>query len=350
MRTFKIAALAIGLSLSLTACDPPMPASLLVEIAEQTVQCESGDVSVAVPTAAQDLGTIWLDSMQTACAEMSFTQVGFDQPADILISAEASSLCQPFARVPFSIDAAVFAVYVADGASVNLDPASIAGILDGSITSWADATIAAVNPDLELPPTKIKLVPAASSSDISSLTAWLSTLGTEISTSAFTASSADAQETLGALEDGSIALVPYSESLLFGASIASIVVGPDVYADSVVPSLETISSAATQWVITKDEAEVSVELDPSIAPTPPEGSDEAPLPYQAIYPVEMNLCGSDSLLTRTVGRFFMRQDQQGVLASSTMVPITENLRLASIEIVAKGLPIPTATATEEPTE
>ena len=350
MRKLKIAALAVGVALSLTACDPPMPASLLVEIAEQTVQCESGDVSVAVPTAAQDLGSIWLDSMQTACADMSFTQVGFDQQAEVLISADESAICKPFARVPFSIDAAVFAVNVADGAVVNLDPATIAAILDGSITSWDDPAIAAVNPDLELPATKVKLVPTASAADIRSLTEWMKTLGTEISTEALKPVTEDHQAVLAGLEDGGIALVPYSESVLFGSSIASVVTGADVYVDSAVPSLESITSAATQWVITKDAAAVTVKLDPSIEPTPPEGSDEAPLPYQAIYPVELQLCGDDNLLTRTIGRFFLRQDQQGVLATSTMVPVTEKLRLASIEIVGKGLPTPTAIATEEPAE
>lgn len=350
MRKLKIAALAIGVALSLTACDPPMPASLLVEIAEQTVQCETGDVTVAVPTAAVDLGPIWSDAMTASCGDMTFSQVGFDQPADILISGDGAELCKPFARVPFSVDAAVFAVNVADGAQVNLDAASIAGILAGNITDWSDATIAAVNPDLALPATKISLVKQASAADITAITEWMATLGQEIPAGALTAAAVDAQSTLAGLGDGAIALVPHSEALIYGSVMASVVIGADVYADAVVPGIDTITSAATQWVISNDESAVSVKLDPSIAPTPPEGSDEAPLPYQAIYPIQLQLCGDDNLLSRTVGRFFLRQDQQGVLATSTMVPLNEDLRLAAIEVIAKGLPTPTPVATQPAAE
>lgn len=346
MRKLKIAALAIGVALSLTACDPPMPASLLVEIAEQTVQCETGDVSVAVPTAAQDLGPIWQDAMIASCSDMSFSQVAFNQEADILLSSDGAELCTPFARAPFSVDAAVFAVNVADGAQVNLDAATIAGILDGSITDWSDAGIAAINPDYELPATAIKLVKQASAADIQAITEWMKTLGQDIPAGAFTATSVDPQTTLADLGDGAIALVPHSEALLFGSIMANVVVGSDVYADAVVPGIDTISSAATQWVISSDESSVSVKLDPTIAPTPPEGSDEAPLPYQAIYPIQLRLCGEDNLLSRTVARFFLRQDQQGVLATSTMIPLNEDLRLAAIEVIAKGMPTPTPVATE----
>lgn len=346
MRKLKIAALAIGVALSLTACNPPMPASLLVEIAEQTVQCETGEVTVAVPTAAQDLGPIWQDAMTAACGDMSFSQLAFDQSADILISGDGSERCEAFARVPFSVDAAVFAVNVADGAAINLDAATIRGILDGSITNWSDPAIAAINPDYELPGTKISLVKQASAADIKAITEWMKTLGEEFPAGSLTASTVDPQSTLAELGDGAIALVPHSEALLYGSVMASMVVGSDVYADVVVPGLDTITSAATQWVVSSDETAVSVKLDPSIAPTPPEGSDEAPLPYQAIYPIQLQLCGQDNILSRTIGRFFLRLDQQGVLATSTMVPLNEDLRLAAIEIVGKGLPTPTPTATE----
>jgi hypothetical protein len=36
------AVIAVGLSLSLTACDPPMPEDLKIALAEKTILCESG--------------------------------------------------------------------------------------------------------------------------------------------------------------------------------------------------------------------------------------------------------------------------------------------------------------------
>lgn len=341
MRKFKFAALAVGISLMLTACDPPMPESLLVEIAEQNIQCENGTVDVSVPHAAAELTSTWLDAMTISCEAMSFQTVADGEEAAIVMSADAPKNCTPFASTPFSIDAAVFATNVAEGATINLNAQIIEGILGGSISNWNDAQITEANPDFELPATPVKLVKESPAAAITAMSSWLETLGAELPKGSLTASDKDPQEILSNLDDGSIALVAYSESLLFGATLANVLIGSDTYADAVVPGLDTITSASTQWVITKTDSTVAVELDPKLAPVAPEGSDEAPLPYQAIFPITMNLCGQDSTLVRTIGRYFLRQDQQGVLATSTMIPLTEKLRIAGATLVAKGLPTPT---------
>jgi hypothetical protein len=52
-------------------------------------------------------------------------------------------------------------------------------------------------------------------------------------------------------------------------------------------------------------------------------------------------------LVRTAARYLLRQDSQGVIASATMLPLPETARIAAIQLVAVGLPVPTPVATEE---
>jgi hypothetical protein len=60
----------------------------------------------------------------------------------------------------------------------------------------------------------------------------------------------------------------------------------------------------------------------------------------------MALCGEDTTLKRTMARYLLRQDSQGVIAAATMMPIPEEIRIEAIQIVVVGLPIPTPAATE----
>lgn len=350
MRKLKVVALAVGVAISLSACDPPMPASLLVELAERTVACESGSVTVSIPEASADLGATWADAMSAACGDMAFGQVAEGAAAQIEISAQTSNDCKPFAQVPFSIDAGVFAFNSLEISSLNLDGKTIAGILSGEITSWDDPALVAINPDNEMPAAPIVLVKDSTQAAIESVTSWIKTLGADGSKSQLKPTALPIQDVLAQIPEGGIALVPYSEALLAGSMLANVLIGPDVYENSVVPGIDTIASAATQWIIKSNESSIDVTLDPTKKPIPPKGSDEAPLPYQAIYPVNMALCGVDNTLIRSVARFFLRQDQQGVLATSTMVPLTEPARIAAAQLIAAGLPTPEPIASETPTK
>jgi hypothetical protein len=92
---------------------------------------------------------------------------------------------------------------------------------------------------------------------------------------------------------------------------------------------------------------MKIALDPNIEPQAEAGLDEVVAPYQAVYAMDMALCGEDTTLKRTMARYFLRQDSQGVILSSTLMPLPENLRVDAISIVVVGLPIPTPAVTEE---
>jgi hypothetical protein len=61
----------------------------------------------------------------------------------------------------------------------------------------------------------------------------------------------------------------------------------------------------------------------------------------------MLLRGPDNLTARAVARFLLRQDSQGILAASFLLPIPETVRVETLAIIEKGLPEPEL---PEPTE
>jgi len=91
---------------------------------------------------------------------------------------------------------------------------------------------------------------------------------------------------------------------------------------------------------------VKVKLDPTIEPQAEAGLDEVAAPYQAIYAVDVALCGEDTTLKRTMARYLLRQDSQGVILSTTLIPLPEKIRVDAISVVVVGLPVPTPAATE----
>ena len=91
---------------------------------------------------------------------------------------------------------------------------------------------------------------------------------------------------------------------------------------------------------------MKIALDPTIEVKAEEGLDEVVQPYQAVYAMNMALCGEDTTLTRTMARYLLRQDSQGVILSATLMPLPEAIRIDAISIVIVGLPLPTP-VTEE---
>ena len=86
-RVVKAASAALLVSLSLTACDPPIPPGLLALQAEIEVQCEEGEVTTAFPESMTDLALTWSESLLVACENMALTNLGVDaNEPDLLVS------------------------------------------------------------------------------------------------------------------------------------------------------------------------------------------------------------------------------------------------------------------------
>lgn len=350
-RTVSAIAIAVSLSLSLTACDPPMPESLRVAQAELEIQCETGDVSISLPEAIADVGYNWSDSLTLGCTDMTITTTDeFSTDVNLVIgeSSLIATRCEAFDQVPIALDAAVLVVNIPDIFEVFLDPTQIIGIFNGSITSWADPALAVNNEGYSFPDIPIVLPAQATVSAKKALAEWIGRLAGEplVLDAVADASSVSEGELAMPMEEGSIGIASFSAATYMGSAIVALLTTPGDYESLIFAENGSIASAGTQLVATTGANGLELILDPAVEPTPEQGTFEAPAPYQAIYPVSLALCGQDNTLVRTAARYLLRQDSQGVIASATMLPLPETARIASIQLVAVGLPVPTPAATE----
>jgi len=358
----KVSKLAVVLgvaALALTACTPPMPPEVKAALLEQTHTCISGNANVASGEALADaIGTIQ-GGMTAACPSMNLTPV--DQAtgsgADLWVSSNKPSVaeCKPEVTVPYALDAAVVAATLANAGGLILSPASVAGIFDGSITSWDDAKITADNGGVALDAEPIKVVPVTDANALKAFSAWYQHLtGKKFDSSKLQAKAGMVSADLGDFAEGSVALVPnsvftvYSVNAMVPPLAASILLDAKTQ-EQAVPDMGGIGSAGTQLkaVAGKNGAGNTVTMDYSAKPIAPQGSDAAPTPYGAIYEVNLSLCaagaasgsgGKAAKVVHAVARYMLRQDSEGSLTALVVLP--ELVRAQSLDAVSAGLPEP----------
>ena len=338
MKAFVSLVVASILAVSLSGCTPPMPPEVRVALEEQSYQCVDGDTTVQFPASIADIAPDFATALSDSCTGMSISTPADQATAQIEISDNGSFQCQPFLTVPFAVDAAVIAVNDENIGSLNLDFKTAAAIFDGTISTWNDPQIAALNPDVEMPATAISVFPTVQTAALASFQGWAIQNGVTFSGKLLKSTQSVSAKDVEALGSGQIALLPYSINTQAAYLTANIVPDAKHTAAQTIADSSGIASAGTQWVAKASATDVSLTLNAKLKPTPPEGSDVAPLPYQAIYPATMALCGEDNLTTRAVARFLLRQDSQGSLGASNLLPLPEEIRIASIQPVAKGLP------------
>ena len=332
---------AVALSFSLTACDPPMPEDLKIALAEKNVLCEPGVVELELPESIADLGLGWADAMAVGCTDMQLAVSDSltDNAGLVISSAELSAGRTAFLKVPFALDAAVLVVNITDAFEIYLSADTISEIFAGTITNWNDPKILADNSGIHLPDLKIILPKQATADAKASLSSWIQTLtGSPLDLSKIADATASDVELATPTANGSIAIAAYSAATFSGSTIAAILTEAGNIDTAILPATETIYSASTQLVAKSSGDEITLAIDPKLKPTAPEGSIEAALPYQAIYPVFLKFVGDESVLVRTAGRYLLRQESQGVITSGTMLPIPESVRILAVKLVEKALP------------
>lgn len=339
------AAIIAAAILTLTGCTPPMPPEVRAALAEKTYTCVSGSAAVAVPHAIGDLASGWQDAMTSACPEMSFTVTKDAASAQLNIDTTGAQAAGAYASVPFALDATVVAVNISGLTSLNLTAANIQGILDGKITDWSDKAIAAANPGVDMTPEAIVLDPRIQQNGLKPLTDWLARLnGGKFDAGKFKPVSQLTIDDAMTLPEGGIAFLPYSvnaEAMWITAGIVLDTKKPNDTA--VVPDSDHINSGGSQLKVNKTASAITVSLNPNAKPLAPAGQDKAVDPYQAVYAVPLSLVGTDNLVARAVARFLLRQDSQGMLGASYLLPIPEAVRVEVLDLVSKGLPVKTPT-------
>jgi phosphate transport system substrate-binding protein len=320
-----------------------MPDDVKVALSEQTVICEPGQAELLLPEAIADLGFTWADAMALACPDMQISVVDkLTEETGLVVSPIGATTEKAFLKVPFALDAAVLVVNLPDVFEIYLSAPTIQAIFAGEINNWSDPLILADNDGIELPNQKIVLPKEAAPAAKQSLSTWITTLtGSPLDLSKVADSKISDSELAVPEESGAISIASYSSALLNGSVFAAILTEPGNLESAVVASTETIFSASTQLVSEVSGNNISLKLDPSLEPKAPEGSFDAASPYQAIFDVDLFFIGDESKLVRTAGRYLMRQESVGIISSSTMLPMPEQIRILAVKIIEKGLTVPT---------
>ena len=358
-------ALVLGLAaLGLTACTPPMPPEVKAALLEQTYTCVNGNVNVASGEALADAIPSIQGAMQGACPNMAIAAAASDATAantGIFISAYAptAAKCVPANTVPYALDAGLVVASLADAAGVQLSPATVAGIFDGSITNWDDAKITADNAGSAVASGPISVLPITDKKALAAFGAWYQHLtGKTFNPTLLTnAVSGETVADLGTMAEGSVALMPFSTFTGYSVNAMTIPLAANIIVDAktqevATPDVTGIVSAGTQLVVSKTSTDVSVKMDYSVKATPAQGSDIAATPYGAVFPVNMVLCATGGAsgagasgagknankVTHAVARYMLRQDSQGSLTALTGLP--DLVRASALDGVSAGLPDP----------
>jgi phosphate transport system substrate-binding protein len=322
-------------SLTLTACDPPMPPEVLASIAEQTYTCEAGDSELyALPTVAS-IAADWQFSVEMYCPGMTITPVDAATAATALQinRAGVAAIGTTFSEVPFALDAVVLAVNLPDITNVALSVEAIEKIWAGQITNWNDPTLVSLNTSFELPDLAISFGTDAEVGDTTSFTDWMNRLsGKAVSMAGGTAN-------LEEFVEGSLVLTKYSRAADLTATVVAIVTDPKQ--DAVAADAEHIISAGTMFKSKLVGTNVQLTFDAKAKPIAPEGISQAPAPYEAVTLITLSLVGEDNLKTRAAAKYLLRQDSQGSLGLSSVIALPENLRAIALSTVSVGLPLPT---------
>lgn len=328
-------AIALAASLSLTACDPPMPPEVLASLAEQTYTCETGDTQLAAIPVVAAVAADWQMGVEMNCPGMTITPVEVATDATALQIHESNQLAtgSVFSSVPFAVDAVVLAASLPDITNVNLSASVIEKISLGQITNWSDPAIAELNSSFEMPDLAIAFGSELTATEALPLASWLSRLLSK--NFEFGAAPATLEES----SDGSLVLTKFSRASEFTSTMVAIVTKETP--DGVIPAGESITTAATMFKGKSANGILALTFDPKATPIAPDGINEVPAPYEAVSIIALSLVGEDTLATRAAARYVLRQDSQGSLGLSYVLALPESLRAIALAEVSKGLPMPT---------
>lgn len=342
------------ISLSLVACDPPMPPELLAQIAEENPTCIAGDVPIVADGNTETVVASWVESLAATCAdpasEMTISLGSDTTKTSIKVSGNIASSETPYVSVPIALDAGVIAYNLPGLDSINVSYATMAAILNGKVANWKDKYLVKDNPGTELPDLPLKIRLEAEANSLSALAELLGQHKLSFSLNTFKAVNSATLRSL-TLAEGEIAIESNSLAVFQGAPTLGVVVGGKNQETGdlniATATSESIASAGTQLEILKQSQTVHVKLNTRLEAKPAVEGESVAIPYQAIFPINMYLLGGDELLTRAAAAFCLRLDSQGALGYANLNQLPESVRFEALALVRKGLPTPKVTKQSE---
>lgn len=380
-RGIALAVLAGSAALATAGCTPPMPPDVLAAQAESQIECQTGSTEVSVPDNLFGAMSFVGDALTSVCPDQSLSEVGPGDPAPLKVFggtpneqdiADFAANCPAgdVIYVPLFNYPVTLAYNIPGLEGLVLPPAVIAGILNGSITSWEDPAITGANEgfDLSLLPDIQVFASEAPTGAVEAMTTWLAaeapdawTQGTVDTLEATTTfpTSLDLTAELS-FTDGAVAVLPVFEAFNAFVPTAALPVvddgdggsGQTIIAFPDDPQLAKIGSGAVE--ITVDEAG-NIAATPGVGGVPnPENFDFAASKIilqegqpQVGWPVmgtgHLLVCDDPSdPVPLSVAQYALRLAGQGAFETFGLTPLPEPVRIRTFE--------PLKVVVAEPTE
>jgi len=233
---------------------------------------------------------------------------------------------------------AIAVVYNLDGVDdLNLSPATIAGIFNGSITTWNDPKIVADNPDATLPSTTIAPVHRSDKSGTTkNFTDYLDQAAGDVWTSGsvdeWPAGGGEAANgtsgVIDAVKAGAGAIGYADESQAAGLSIANVKVGEDFVAPSAEGAAAVVANSET--VSGRGENDLAIEVNRTTT-----SADEYPIVLVSYHIgcVEMKDQAKADALKAFETYVVSEEGQQAAAKNAGSSPITDDARTAAEKVI-----------------
>ncbi|MBI1349938.1 MAG: hypothetical protein GC156_02335 [Actinomycetales bacterium] len=341
---------------AMAACTPPLPPDVLAARAENSITCQVGDQPVAVP---EDFAGLMLgvsSNLQGVCPEQTISEAAPGDPAKVQIvdhaptAEDVATFQQNCPTAPIIVPVFAYPVSLAYSIigleGMVFPPEVVAGILNGTITSWEDPAIVAANPGVDLTglPDITVLGLEQPSGSVEAMTTWLAKAAPNDWTSGPSSTLANATTTFPTsmdllseltLSDGPVAVLPTFLAVNNAVPIGSLPV-KDTFIDPTDTGLAKVGAGA--MTLTTD-ASGNITATPAVGGVPvpenfdlaaskvvlAEGQDLVGWPVEGI--AHMMVCNDPKdPLPLSTAQYLVRLAGQGGLETFGVIPLPEPVR------------------------
>ncbi len=349
------------------ACTPPMPPDVLAARAESQIVCAPGSLDIAVAETFAGAMTAVGDALTSICPDQSIAEVPSEQAASLALvdRTPTSTDIADFgaancpAGAPIVVPAFGYPVSMAYNVpgleGLVMTPEAVAGIMNGTVTSWEDPLLAEANPDFDLtglPPITLMSVETTQGA-VEAMSAWASALAPD-SWTAGTVGTLEAGTKLPTVTDligeisvteGAIAVLPVFQAfnnVLAVANLPVIATDSDGKATEIVVTaddvqLYKVGSGAT--TVTTDETG-NILASPAIGGVPVEGNfdvasskivlgeDQVLIGWPVLGYAHVLICDDPAdPLALSFAQYVVRLAGQGSLETFGLTPMPEPIRV-----------------------
>ncbi|MFN8173058.1 MAG: substrate-binding domain-containing protein [Candidatus Nanopelagicales bacterium] len=362
------------------ACTPPLPPDVLAAKAENQITCQSGELTVSVPEDFVGSMDAVGQALAGVCPEQKVTETvnQADAPLRLVDRAPSTEEVADFTKtacttgdvivVPAFAYAVALAYNVIGLEGLVLTPQAVAGILDGTVTSWEDPLIADANADYDLSglPDISVLGVEHDQGSVEAMTAWLTkedpqawpagVVGILPSAQAYP-TQADALNDLIANE-GAVSVMPAFSAIANGIAVASVPVQDTVVSPDDTQLLKVGAGATTLTVAENG----SISASPAIGGVPVDGNFDLAaskvvladgqklLGWPIMGMAHLLICDAPSdPLPLSTAQYVLRLAGQGALETFGVTPLPEPIRLKTFTPLKVKVNLDEADSSTSPT-